>query len=132
MVTALKMRRLNDGLRLSKGVAQVMHEALLDDPQPRRKVSAVPRNFKPATEGSVNQFGVTKGQVWESMDPRDLVDGEPRLVCVVTVGDSHALVENMKTGVRTSISLKSFSGRNRKSFKLAVNAGPLNFTDVAS
>lgn len=118
MGTVIKMRRLRDGMRLSRQAAQALRELLLDGLLPKRKASNVPRSFKPANETSVNQYNVARDQIWESLDPRDRVDGQPRQVQVVTVGDSHAVVDNLRTGARSAISLKRFSGKTQKGFKL--------------
>lgn len=116
MKNVISMRRLRDGLRLSKEARLALSDLLLRGL--KRKVSNAPRSFKPANDMSSNQFGVEKDQIWESLDPRDVSDGEPRQVQVVVVGDSHAIVDNLRTGTRSSISLNRFSGRTKKGFKL--------------
>lgn len=132
MGNVISLRRLSDGLRLSKVVARALREALLDNPLPRKKASGVPRSFKPANETSSNQYNVEKDQIWESLDPRDHVDGEQRQVQVVLVGASHALVDNLRSGQRSAIELKRFSGRTRKGFKLVVPRHQAAFSVVSN
>ncbi len=128
MGNVIKMRRLHDGLRLSPEIAQLIRVLLTDDPLPKRSRS-VPR-IKPANETSVNQFGVKPDQVWESMDPRDLIEGAPRQLKVVEVGDTHAVLENLRTGVCSAVLLKRFAGRTKKDFKLVVPLRPPAFAVV--
>lgn len=130
MGTVIKMRRLRDGMKLSKQVAQALHELLLDGLLPKRKTSNVPRSFKPANETSVNQFNVTRDQIWESLDPKDGVDGEPRQLRIVEVGDTHAIVDNLRTGARSAIDLNRFSGKTKKGFKLIAPLRHHSFTVV--
>ncbi len=124
MGNVIRMRRLSDGLRLSKEVARELLALLIDAPLPKRKASGIPRSFKPANETSVNLYNVEQDQIWESLDPRDNVDGEQRQVRVAEVGHSHALVDNLRTGQRSAIELKRFSGRTKKGFKLIAPRRP--------
>lgn len=118
MGNVINLRRLNDGFRLSKGAAQNLVAALSAECMPKRRSRGLPRSFKPANETSANVHGVAVDQIWESLDPRDIYQGQARQVRVVAVGAEKALVESLLHGNRTSIALKRFSGKTHKGFKL--------------
>lgn len=126
MGKAFSMRWLNEGsVKLSKTAPKALHELvslvlLGRSRSPRREASGLPRGFKPANETSVNEHGVERDQIWQSLDPRDLVDGQPRQVRVLVIGAEKALVENLFTGNQTAIALKRFCGKTKKGFKLVV------------
>lgn len=120
MGRVFSMRWMEDGsVKLSKHAPKVLHglaetgllnqPPMASNPRPRR----LPLGFKLA-DATTNTYGVEKGQVWASLDPRDLVDGQPRQVRVVLVGAEKVLVENLLTGKRSSIALQRFV-RNTKS-----------------
>lgn len=50
---------------------------------------------------------VVVGQLWADNDSR-LHGAPPRIVRVVSIGTTHAVVENHQTGKRTLIALKRF------------------------
>lgn len=128
MGTVIKMRRLRDGMKLTSQAVRALHELLLDGLLSKRKASNVPRNFKAANETSVNQYNVARDQIWEALDPKDVVDGNPRQLLINTVGDTHAIVTNLRTGSQSAIALSRFSGRTKKSFKLVVPVRQAPFT----
>ena len=53
-------------------------------------------------------MAVTEGQIWQDWDSRVRNGVNPRTVRVVTVGHTHAVVENQITGRRTTVALKRF------------------------
>lgn len=65
-----------------------------------------------------NPHNVTEGQVWEDLDPRHAKEGVPRMVEVVSVGHTHAVVKNTVSGVRVTILLERFRGGKRTGYKL--------------
>jgi hypothetical protein len=117
MGNVIKLRRLGEGFRLSKEATKNLVSALRAEFTPRRSANGLPRSFKPANETS-NMYGVAVNQIWESLDPRDVYDGQARQVRVVAVGAEKVLVESLTTGSRSSIALKRFCGKTCKGFKL--------------
>lgn len=66
-----------------------------------------------------NPFNVTLNEVWVDGDRRNHdPSGQPRQVKVLAVGDTHAVVENLSTGTRSTIKLINFSGKPKKLFRL--------------
>lgn len=118
--------RQDGSVKLSKHAPKELHELvatgqLNQGPLPKRR-ARLPRALKPATDTSVNEYGVTKDQIWESLDPRDFVDGQQRQVRILLVGDDKALVENLRNGKQTAVALKRFCGKTNKGFKLLAPA----------
>ena len=130
MTNVLNLRRLSDGFRLSKEATRNLVNALRAEVTPKRSPSGLPRGFKPANETSANTHGVAADQIWESLDPRDLYDGQARQVRIVAVGADKALVESLVNGNRTSIALKRFSGKTRKGFKLVAPKPQLTLVEA--
>lgn len=119
--------RGDGSVKLSKHAPKELHELvatglLNQSPLPKRRANPLPRGFKPANETSVNEHGVAKDQIWESLDPRDVVEGQPRQVRVLVLGADKALVENLRNGKQTAVSLKRFCGKTLKGFKLVAPA----------
>ena len=119
MGNVINMRRLNDGLTLSKEATDALLSEVCVEPQSEREVEVLPDGFKPAAEAA-NTYDIEKDQVWESLDPRHVVDGQPRQVRVVFVGTEQVLIEGLKSGRRTLVAIKRFCGKTRKGFKLVV------------
>jgi hypothetical protein len=124
------MRWLSDGtVKLSKNAPKVLHKLVNDGhfkQEPRRKVRQMPKKFAQAEKSKsvekrdrsmCNPYNVEVDQTWEHLDKRTAVAGIPRQVRVVNVGDTHAVVENMATGNRTTVRLAAFSGKGSKSYK---------------
>lgn len=130
------MRWLNDGsVKLSKNAPQLLQKLVGDgyfkqDPLLKRKHRALPRGFIPANQNAPNGNGVERDQVWESLDPRDKLEGQPRQVRVVVLGIDKVLVENLRNGKRTTVDYKRFTGKTRKGFKLVAPIAPPLFTQA--
>lgn len=129
------MRWLNDGsVKLSKNAPPLLQK-LVDEghlkqgPLLRQKARPLPRGFLPANQTG-NEYGVELDQVWESMDPRDKLEGQPRQVRVVALSVDKVLVENLRNGKRTSINMKRFSGRSTKGFKRVLPLEPPAFVQA--
>lgn len=124
------MRWLNDGsVKLSKNAPKLLHQ-LVDaghfKQEPRRRVRQMPKKFTQEEKSKsvakrdlsvCNPYGVEVGQTWEHLDKRTSASGIPRQVRVVAVGDTHAVLENMATGNRTTVRLSAFNGKGSKSYK---------------
>lgn len=84
------------------------------------KTKPVP-SFKPALEGpnARNVYNVAVGERWGSLDPR-----RPRVVRILAVGATHAMVICDDTGARTTIALKRFSGRTRIGYARLASPAP--------
>lgn len=119
------MRWLGDGtVRLSKNAPKLLQQiagAGLLDQAPRSLVRRLPKKFYKSMkrDGSVseNPYDVKVDELWEDLDPRHSKDGVPRVVRVVAVGDTHAVVERIGSHARTTVKLSSFSGTGKKGYK---------------
>lgn len=127
MGRTFSMRWLRDGsVKLSKHAPPILQSLVAEghfkqSPLSKQKAKPLPRGFKPANE-TVNEYGVERDQIWESLDARDVVDGQPRQLRVLVVGEGKVLVESLRTGHRTSIDIKRFNGKTIKGFKRVVPA----------
>ena len=98
-------------------------------PSPRR-AKALLRGFLPANQTVPNEYGVEHDQVWESLDPRDVIEGQPRQVRVVALSADRVLVENLRNGKRTTIAIKRFTGKSSKGLKLVIPREPPSFVQA--
>jgi len=131
------MRWLGDGsVKLSKNAPPLLQSLVgsgwfKQDPLPRQRARPLPRGFRPANETTTtNEYGVERDQVWESLDPRDTVEGRTRQVRVLALGADKVLVENLLNGKRTTIDIKRFNGKTRKGFKRVLPLAPPAFAQV--
>lgn len=118
------MRWLNDGtVRLSKNAPAILRQIAdggLFDQAPRKVVRRLPSKFLQAMKQSTNPenpYNVAVEEVWEDLDPRHTKDGNPRLVKVIAVGNTHAVVQRVGSHARTTVALDSFSGTGKRGYK---------------
>lgn len=120
------IRWLEDGRAVSsknapKLVRLISESGLIDQP-PRRREEAM-TNLSTALKKveDSNPYNVVAEQIWEDCDARTTFQGERRRVRVVSVGSSHAVVENLRNKHRTTIYLTRFKPLKTKGFRLVVN-----------
>lgn len=78
----------------------------------------LPKELLEPMEATNNEIPtLTIDQLWEIADNRKANAPKVRTVKVITIGDTHAIVENTETKHRTSVRLAAFNGRTKKSYR---------------
>jgi len=59
----------------------------------------------------MNKYGVKVGQIWQDNDPR-YSEGKRRKLKVLSVNETHAICENISSGLRSGIRLDRFKANS--------------------